>query len=250
MPSFPIFACPPPLANVFYSFLISDGVGKFIVVFLLVISIGVWTLMLQKFIELRQYDRNDSRFFRAFERQGHPMEMYVHQDLELHPDSPMACVYAEACRATQREITARAARHNRQLSEINFSTEHLTPLQIDAIRKAAECAAADQASLLESHMSILGSAYTIAPMLGLFGTVWGVMAAFEGMGQQGMANLSAVAPGIASALLTTVVGLVVAIPTAFGSNYLASRIQFLCIQLENFPDKFASRLQQTFLNED
>ena len=91
---------------------------------------------------------------------------------------------------------------------------------------------------------------TIAPMMGLFGTVWGVMVSFEGMGKQGMANLSAVAPGIASALLTTVVGLLVAIPTAVGSNFLANRIQFLCVQLENFPDKFASRLQQTFLDED
>ena len=57
-------------------------------------------------------------------------------------------------------------------------------------------------------------------------------------------------PGIASALLTTVVGLLVAIPTALGSNHPANRIQFLCVQLENFPDKFASRLQQTFLDED
>ena len=99
-------------------------------------------------------------------------------------------------------------------------------------------------------MTALGSAYTIAPMMGLFGTVWGVMVSFEGMGREGVANLSAVAPGIASALLTTVIGLFVAIPSALGSNFLASRIQFLCSQLENFPDKFASRLQQTFLDED
>ena len=250
MPSFPIFACPPPVAGVFYSFLISDMLGKVIVVGLMVASVTVWTLMAQKYLELRQCGSQDVRFYRAFERQAHPLEMFVLRELEHFPDSPMARVYAEACRATQREITARAARHNRQLSEINFSVEHLTPLQIDAIRKAAECSAADQASLLESHMDFLGSAYTIAPMMGLFGTVWGVMGAFEGMGREGMANLSAVAPGIASALLTTVVGLFVAIPTAFGSNYLASRIQFLCIQLENFPDKFASRLQQTFLAED
>jgi biopolymer transport protein TolQ len=249
MTPFPILAA-PPVASVFYSFLVSDTVGKAIVILLVVISIGVWTLMIQKYFDLRQSAGADQRFFREFERQSHPMELYVHRDLERFKDSPMAYVYAEACRATQREITARAARQHRHLSEINFSAEHLTPLQIDAVRKAAECAAADQAVLLETHMTVLGSAYTIAPMMGLFGTVWGVMTAFEGMGQQGMANLSAVAPGIASAMLTTVVGLVVAIPTAFGSNYLASRIQFLCIQLENFPDKFASRLQQTFLAED
>ena len=239
-----------PLANVFYSFLISDFVGKLIVLALVVASICVWTLMIQKGLELHSSNKADQRFARAFAEQSHPLELYVHRELERFGDSPMARVYAEACRATQREITARAARKNRHLSEINFSAEHLTPAQIDAIRKAAECAAADQALLLETHMTSLGSAYTIAPMMGLFGTVWGVMVAFEGMGKQGMANLSAVAPGIASALLTTVVGLLVAIPTALGSNHLANRIQFLCVQLENFPDKFASRLQQTFLDED
>ncbi len=86
-------------------------------------------------------------------------------------------------------------------------------------------------------------------MLGLFGTVWGVMVAFESMGKQGMANLSAVAPGISSALLTTVVGLVVAIPSAFGSNKLNEKIRFLSVQMENFTDKFATRLQQSFLYE-
>ena len=125
----------------------------------------------------------------------------------------------------------------------------LTALQIDAIRKVAECAAADQTLLLEDQMSMLSSAYTIAPMLGLFGTVWGVMVAFESMGKQGMANLSAVAPGISSALLTTVVGLVVAIPSAFGSNKLNEKIRFLSVQMENFTDKFATRLQQSFLYE-
>ncbi len=98
-------------------------------------------------------------------------------------------------------------------------------------------------------MAWLGSAYTVAPMMGLFGTVWGVMIAFESMGQQGMANLSAVAPGIASALLTTVVGLVVAIPSAIGSNKLNEKIRFLGIQMENFSEKFAARLQQSFLYE-
>lgn len=245
------FLPPLPLAGIFSSFVISDPVGKGIVLLLIVASIAVWTIMLQKGLELRQSSRADEAFFHAFERQRHPLELYVRQELEPHAKaSPMARVYDEACRATAREITARAARQNRRLSEINFSAEHLTPAQIDAIRKAAECAAADQCLLLESQMTALGSAYTIAPMMGLFGTVWGVMVSFEGMGREGVANLSAVAPGIASALLTTVIGLFVAIPSALGSNFLASRIQFLCSQLENFPDKFASRLQQTFLDED
>lgn len=236
-----------PVAGVFYAFHISDGVGKLIVLFLLVASIGVWTIMLGKHLELRKAEKADHDFTRVFERQENPLEIFVRGP--VHPNSPMARVYATACVAVKREFETQANKQHRALSQIDLSQERLTALQIDAIRKVAECAAADQILLLEDQMALLGSAYTISPMLGLFGTVWGVMISFEAMGQQGMANLSAVAPGIASALLTTVVGLIVAIPSAFGSNKLNEKIRFLGVQLENFADKFAARLQQSFLYE-
>lgn len=234
-----------PLAGVFYAFRISDGVGQAIVLFLLVASIVVWTIMIAKHLELRRAELADQRFIRAFEEQAHPLEIFVRGP--AHPASPMAKVYATACVAVKREFEARASKQHRVLNQIDLAQERLTAQQIDAIRKVAECAAADQILLLEDQMALLGSAYTIAPMMGLFGTVWGVMIAFESMGQQGAANLSAVAPGIASALLTTVVGLVVAIPSAFGSNKLNEKIRFLGIQMENFAEKFAARLQQSFL---
>ncbi|HHX97510.1 MAG: MotA/TolQ/ExbB proton channel family protein [Kiritimatiellia bacterium] len=237
-----------PLGNVLiYAYNLSDPVGKGIVLFLVGASILVWTIMAAKHLELRRAERADQAFSHAFDRQNNPMEIYVRGP--AHPNSPMAKVYAAACLAVKREFETQANKQNRTLSQIDLSQERLTALQIDAIRKVAECAAADQTLLLEDQMSMLSSAYTIAPMLGLFGTVWGVMVAFESMGKQGMANLSAVAPGISSALLTTVVGLVVAIPSAFGSNKLNEKIRFLSVQMENFTDKFATRLQQSFLYE-
>ncbi|HQQ61018.1 MAG: hypothetical protein GX634_08900 [Lentisphaerae bacterium] len=236
-----------PLAGVIYSFQISDGVGKAIVLFLVFASILVWTIMIGKHLELRKVEQKDQAFMRAFERQENPLEIFVRGP--AHPASPMAKVYSAACLAVRREFEAQAHKQHRTLSQIDLSQERLTALQIDAIRKVAECAAADQILLLEEQMAMLGSAYTIAPMMGLFGTVWGVMISFEAMGRQGMANLSAVAPGISSALLTTVVGLVVAIPSAYGSNKLNEKIRFLGIQMENFADKFAARLQQAFLYE-
>ena len=236
-----------PVAGVIYSFQISDGVGKAIVLFLVLASIAVWTIMIAKHLELRRAEKADQLFIHAFDRQENPLEIFVRGP--AHPLSPLARVYAAACVAVKREFESQARKQHRPLNQIDLSQERLTALQIDAIRKVAECAAADQILLLEDQMAMLGSAYTIAPMLGLFGTVWGVMVSFEAMGKQGMANLSAVAPGISSALLTTVVGLVVAIPSAFGSNKLNEKIRFLSIQMENFSEKFAARLQQSFLYE-
>ena len=236
-----------PVAGLFYSFQISDNVGKGIVVFLVLASIWVWTIMIAKHAELKKAEWADQAFARAFDRQDNPLEIFVRGP--AHPASPMAKVYAGACAAVKREFESKASKQHRALSQIDLSEERLTALQIDAIRKVAECAAADQILLLEDQMAWLGSAYTVAPMLGLFGTVWGVMMSFEAMGQQGAANITAVAPGIASALLTTVVGLIVAIPSAIGNNKLNEKIRFIGIQMENFSDKFATRLQQSFLYE-
>ena len=236
-----------PVAGVLWAFNISDPIGKLIVLVLIAASILAWSIMLAKYLELRKVERADQNFAHAFERQENPLEIFVRGP--AHPDSPMAKVYAAACVAVKREFEAQAHKQHRAISQIDLSQERLSALQIDSIRKAAECAVADQILLLESQMSMLGSTYTIAPMLGLFGTVWGISVSFEQMAKQGSANLSEAAPGISSALLTTIVGLIVAMPSAYGCNKLNEKIRFLSIQLENFIEKFATRLQQSFLYE-
>ena len=133
------------------------------------------------------------------------------------------------------------------MEAIDISREVLSLTQIESIRRAAECAAADQALMIEDSMSSLGSIYTISPMLGLFGTVWGVMVAFYTMGLNGAANLMALAPGMSSAMLTTFIGLIVAIPSAVGVNILNAHIRFISIQLENFPEKLAGELQRAYI---
>ena len=94
----------------------------------------------------------------------------------------------------------------------------LHEVQLSGIRNVAERTMADQALLLENSMGLLATAASTAPFLGLLGTVWGVMEAFGGMAVTGTAMLSAVAPGISGALLTTVIGLLVALPSAVGGT--------------------------------
>lgn len=237
-----------PLANMLVeSFLRSDTMGKGIVVALIGGSIWAWSIMVNKFTELLKVERADQGFARAFLKQGNALELFVRG--ARHAGSPLARVYEVACVATRREFETQARKQNRVMDAIDLGSEKLTAAQIESIRKVAECEAADQMALLDSSMSFLGSIYTLAPMGGLFGTVWGIMAAFAAMGKEGTVNLGSVAPGVSSALLTTVIGLVVAIPSAFGSNYLNNRLAFLTTQLENFPAKFAARLQQDFLYE-
>ena len=105
-----------PVAGVFYSFQISDSVGKGIVVFLILASVWVWTIMLAKHLELMRAERVDRDFIRAFDRQVNPLEIFVRGP--AHPNSPMAKVYATACVAVKREFESQASKQNRALSQI------------------------------------------------------------------------------------------------------------------------------------
>ena len=239
------------LEILFESYLLSDLFGKGIVLALLVCSVVAWTIITQKWLTLRHIRALDERFARDFKVQTHPLELYVrHQEgSERLPyeGSVLWQAYLNSCETAEREFRARMRHEGRAEEMIDITSEKLSLPQIESIRSAAECAAADQALLVEDQMAVLGSIYTVSPMLGLFGTVGGVMVAFYAMGLHGAANLSALAPGMSSAMLTTFIGLVVAIPSAIGCNKLNSDIRFISIQLENFPEKLAGALQRAYL---
>ena len=92
-------------------------------------------------------------------------------------------------------------------------------------------------------------AVTAAPFLGLLGTVWGVMVAFGSILGSGSAMLSEVAPGISGALLTTVIGLLVALPSSVGYNIIAGQIRTLRVRMDNFLQEFMSDMERYFLHE-
>jgi biopolymer transport protein TolQ len=123
----------------------------------------------------------------------------------------------------------------------------LSERHISSVKGAAERTVADQALLLENHMGLLATAASTAPFLGLLGTVWGVMESFGNMASSGPALLSDVAPGISGALLTTVVGLLVALPSSIGYNMLSDRIRRLTVLMDNFAQELVSDLERVHL---
>jgi biopolymer transport protein ExbB/TolQ len=96
-------------------------------------------------------------------------------------------------------------------------------------------------------MIILSTAVSGAPFLGLLGTVWGVMDAFGGIARAGTPNLAAMAPGVSGALITTVIGLLVAIPAMFGYNFLVVSLRTVTVQAENFAAELASEIEHRYV---
>lgn len=212
------------LGNVSFAFSESALPGKMIVLILFASSIGAWYVMWTKMVQLSRARRSSDQFIELFRQKSSPFApgRRIQQ-------SPLNTLYEAGCKAIEAE-----------------GGQTLNAHQVEAIRAVVDRTMADEALKLEDGIGMLATAVSACPFLGLLGTVWGVMDAFGGMASSGAATLSAVAPGIAGALLTTVVGLLVALPSSIGYNMLTSRIRHLAVEMDNFSQEFGSAIQLHF----
>ena len=149
--------------------------------------------------------------------------------------SPFANVYAAGYRELQSQVSGGG---------------NPTPVKIkslQAITVAMQLASSEEVRRAEKGMSWLATTAGVAPFIGLFGTVWGIIDAFSGLGTSGSASLRAVAPGIAEALVTTAAGLFAAIPALIAYNSFLQDIRDLAQRLDTFALEFAAQIEKTFM---
>ena len=120
----------------------------------------------------------------------------------------------------------------------------------ESVKVALERTASQQALDLEKGMIVLSTAVAGGPFIGLLGTVWGVMSAFSYVAMLGRADLATMAPGVAAALITTVAGLLVAIPSMFGYTWLVHNLRVLTVELDNFAQSLISQLETEYLKDE
>jgi biopolymer transport protein TolQ len=237
-----------PVANSFlYAFDTSDPNGKVIILTLIAMSVYAWTIMVSKYAELKRAKAMSEKFIQAYRRDGQPLGLFLQR--QRYPESPVYRVYEKACMAVGVEIESREGRPESSSLALGSSSPRLNQMQLGAIRNAAEREVADQLLALEDKMGNLATAVSASPLLGLLGTVWGVMNSFSAMALFGSVQLASVAPGIAGALLTTVIGLLVALPSVVGYNTLTNQIRHLNVQMDNFADALIADMQRNFIRE-
>jgi len=174
----------------------------------------------------------------------------------------------------QSETFLRAFRKSRKLSEFNIAAENFPPHPLKAVFEAGyqavldqagnpggplrspgavarslQIASAQQLTALEANLNWLATTGSVTPFVGLFGTVWGIMDAFIGLGSAGAASLRAVGPGIAEALITTAAGLFVAIPAVIAYNQFLSRVRELGVCMDNFALEFLNAAEKSAPHE-
>lgn len=240
------FASASQMPGVYYAFENSDGVGKGIVVLLLIGSIVTWTIMLDKWWSLYRAKRLSNRFHALFLEYGE--ENMLSQALlrEMQSNSgPVAAIYG----AGVEKLLEFYAYSGNTIRGVPAPCK-LSEAQYNAIEAVLEREVSSQLQELETRIGMLATLVSLSPFLGLFGTVWGVMMAFCGIAVAGKSDFTALAPGVAGALLTTVAGLVVAIPSLVGYNLLNNDLRQLTVMMDNFTEQFMVSIQLAQLKLD
>ncbi len=235
-----------PVASLLGGFFESSLVGKTIVFIQLASSIVAAAVIIGKSKELGGIARNSRRFIREFLLGRDVLDYYLRS--KKSAKSSMGLIYERTCERMVKLLDP----DSRRSIGIRQNTESaaLSAREIELIRSTCEHTLHEQEIRVEYGMGLLATIVTASPMLGLLGTVWGVMDAFGTMGDKGTVLLSEIAPAISSALMTTVVGLMVAIPCAIFYNSLAGRVRQLSNDMEGFADELMGRIACEFQGRD
>ncbi|MDD4180923.1 MAG: MotA/TolQ/ExbB proton channel family protein [Victivallaceae bacterium] len=234
--SMPILAS----SGVYYAFENSDWVGKGIVLLMLAGSIVAWSIMFEKWISLKRMFSSSDQFIKSFRKKKYFVLGMA--EAKKNP-GPAAKIYLAAMENILDIYGMNEAKAGAMAATGARPEVVLGKAQIALIRATIDKELSEQIKVLESRMGMLATCVSAAPFFGLFGTVWGVMLAFSSLAEKGRAEIGSLAPGVAGALLTTVAGLVVAIPSLIGYNLLTALINSLIADLENFADQMLAQLQ-------
>ncbi|MFL6437151.1 MAG: MotA/TolQ/ExbB proton channel family protein [Terriglobales bacterium] len=190
-------------------------VAKIVLVILLLFSVLSWSIILSKGSKFRRMRAQSGRFLRAFRKAGGRLQDVSAVSEQFKP-SPLVSVFEGAFEEVRRQGAAGA------------------PRNIASVQRATQIASSEEMSQMESRLPWLATTGAVTPFVGLFGTVWGIIDAFQGLGNAGAATLRAVAPGISEALITTAAGLFTAIPAVIAYNQYMQQIREFGARMDDF----------------
>ncbi len=216
-----------------WQLLASTGlVARIVLLILLGFSVLSWAVILKKLQSFKSARRESRDFLRIF-RQGRKLSEIRGASMNLR-GSPLAEVFLAGYREIENQVVVKE----------NPGSPRVRSLT--AIQRSLQIAASAQLSRLERWLSFLATTGAVTPFIGLFGTVWGIMDAFQGLGSAGTASLRSVAPGISEALVTTAAGLFAAIPAVIAYNGFLQRIKEFGSQMDDFVLEFINMTERHF----
>jgi len=224
----------------------AGAVVKFVLLLLFCFSIISWGIIFSKLKLVRRAKKESENFLDYFWKNKDLSS--VNENILQYKNSPLAQVFHAGY---QEIIKIKKAKAVRNPEGISFDIDTLgTEIDsIDNVHRALKNALLSQVTKLERALSFLATTGSTAPFIGLFGTVWGIMDSFRGIGLRGSASLDVVAPGISEALITTAAGLAAAIPAVVAYNYFVSRVKVLASEMDNFSSEFLNIVKRQYFHK-
>ena len=231
--------------------------GKTTVGTLFCLSMFSWTIIITKFRQLYIARRAAKKFFAAYQATRDPLDIHKRGEefdgapaFELYDRGAAELAYQlknNPVKITTTTVVQSTGEGNTDIFARSNTTK-ISPASFEAVKVVLEEAAANQAMTLEKGMIVLSTAVAGGPFIGLLGTVWGVMETFAGIAKANQASLTAMAPGVAGALIATVVGLLVAIPAMFGYNFMVTTIRHITQELDGFASRYANQIEHGYVD--
>jgi biopolymer transport protein TolQ len=224
----------------FWSLIAQSGpVALFVLLVLLFFSILSWTIIVTKVRAYKKVEEQSFQFSEFFRRSSSLSE--IHRACDEYPLSPLAGIFKTGYRELDHWIQAKGGR-----SRTNPSEQHVTMLSIGGLERALRKAASAEMTTLEGSLSWLATTGSVTPFIGLFGTVIGIINAFQGLGEGSGTTIQAVAPGISEALVATAAGLFAAIPAVIAYNHFLNRLKVIGIEMDDFTTELLNLIERSF----
>ncbi len=210
-------------------------VARVVLCILLVLSVFSWAIIFQKSRTFGQIEPQTKKFLSMFRAgRGLPDPNTLRAGAG---ETPLVVVYQAGYKELEAQLHSGSPRVQGETVRVKNPR---------AVGVEMQVAAGEEVRRLEKWMSWLATTGSVSPFIGLFGTVWGVMDAFSGLGDAGSASLRAVAPGIAEALITTAAGLFAAIPAVIAYNYFVGNIRGVSARMDSFASEFVAKIETLY----
>ncbi len=209
-------------------------VVKLVLLILVYFSVVSWAIIFYKQLVIHRAIRDSERFLdffwskKRFDAIGQGLDDYRH--------SPLTVLF--------REVYSELAQSRKQAGGLETDNLVADLGEQERVARVLRRSSTSEGHRLEKYLSFLATTGSAAPFIGLFGTVWGIMNAFHGIGTSGNASLAVVAPGISEALVATAIGLVAAIPAVIGYNHFINKINVLTGEMDNFSQEMLNIVQR------
>ena len=217
-------------------------VGQLVMLVLLLFSLISWSIVFIKVRLFKKVSTDTQDFIEAFWSSSKLSEAYESaQDYEY---SPEAAIFSAGFTELQKINQIRGRKdegHQPETLEMQMAT-------LDNLKRAIRKAESQEITEMGKYLPFLATTGSATPFIGLFGTVWGIMASFHEIGARGSASLAVVAPGISEALIATAAGLAVAIPAVIFYNYFANKVTYIDGEMQNFSTDFLNLIERDMIS--